>query len=673
MNRTIVVMLLCMWSVCVSSKLNAADELVIHEWGTFTSLQDEGGRAVSRINTDDEPVPGFVHQMFYSGRFSPVEFQLPAAKGAPHGHPEVTMRLETPVTYFHLPKGVREITTDIRVSFNGGWLTEFFPNAEASIDQNVVTTFKNQDLRDTTKGQLDWRGVQIGAVSAGPETDEAVWLAPRKVQAAQLRLGEESERFLFYRGVGHRNAPLRVVRSKVRNQFELYSQASDKDVPLAISKLWLVQVKKDGQVAFRLLPALPGNRQSGEVLTTTSSSFGDIDFSHENLESLQNAMKESLLNEGLFDDEAKALLDTWRISYFKSPGVRLFFLVPQSWTDHVLPLTVSVPAKITRVMIGRIEIVTPEQRGLIQRLVKIPPVNLKPVVEEMRRIQKSTSSEEREEYKVLASGRGQTLSANVAVPESYQVFLDLGRFRTPLILDHLQDRSHYQGYLNQFATELMMPGLAFQRYQLEQDRLAHIRTLRQIHFRRNLETIVQPLQAPAASKSIAFVGDQLIDDWDVNKMFPQQSVIRLGSRTFFPSVFQDYIERLVAPHQPRVVIIHTGLSEVSSGMLPSTIVSEMQEFIAKIREQLPDTKVLVIPPIPISTDQFDFQSLREVRRLVRQLPDDNRHVIVVDVDDDPLVDENGLLNEDVVDQKGRLNQSAYERLSRAITARFAAK
>ena len=38
----------------------------IHEWGTFTALQDESGQALSGINTDDEPVPKFVHGINYA-------------------------------------------------------------------------------------------------------------------------------------------------------------------------------------------------------------------------------------------------------------------------------------------------------------------------------------------------------------------------------------------------------------------------------------------------------------------------------------------------------------------------------------------------------------------------------------------------------------------------------
>jgi hypothetical protein len=44
-----------------TSTLLADDKAVIvHEWGTFTCLQDENGQAVGGINVDDEPVPQFV-------------------------------------------------------------------------------------------------------------------------------------------------------------------------------------------------------------------------------------------------------------------------------------------------------------------------------------------------------------------------------------------------------------------------------------------------------------------------------------------------------------------------------------------------------------------------------------------------------------------------------------
>ncbi len=57
------------------------------------------------------------------------------------------------------------------------------------------------------------------------------------------------------------------------------------------------------------------------------------------------------------------MLKTWEESYFQSWGLRLFYVVPREWTDRHLPLRVSGEVEITRAMIGRIELVTPEQRA----------------------------------------------------------------------------------------------------------------------------------------------------------------------------------------------------------------------------------------------------------------------------------------------------------------------
>src|SRR5262249_27238111 len=88
---------------------------------------------------------------------------------------------------------------------------------------------------------------------------------------------------------------------------------------------------------------------------------------------LRAELKQSLRNEGLFDDEAEAMLNTWQRSYFQGVGQRVFFIVPRKWTDRALPLKFSVPVEVTRAMIGRIELITPEQRQTIATL----PMNAK--------------------------------------------------------------------------------------------------------------------------------------------------------------------------------------------------------------------------------------------------------------------------------------------------------
>jgi hypothetical protein len=420
--------------------------LVVHEWGTFTSFQDEEGKSIGGINTEDEPLPRFVHGLGGYLLIGPIQLPPHWFKGAPACHPDVTMRLETPVIYFHVPSEAKQpISLDVEVAFRGGWLTEFYPAAlvDAPGHEGQVHVFG--PIGPETIGRLEWRGLQVGTGRTGPETREKVWLSPRAVDAAPVTTPEgESERFLFYRGVGQVEAPLAVSRDvsggrlliRSRNHHPpldgrpltgLKTQSS-----LLVKSLWLADVDLEGRVAFRTLPPLEVTRDVGAVLAATPESFQPEEYSLENLAMLQNAMHAALVDDGLFADEARALLDTWEISYFKSLGLRLFFLVPRPWTNDVLPLRISRAADVVRVMVGRIELITPRQRELLAAIGNAPvgaTGHWWPQFED--------ESKEIRFWRDLERGRvnDDLLKVKEAqIPEDYRRYVGLGRFRNALVL-----------------------------------------------------------------------------------------------------------------------------------------------------------------------------------------------------------------------------------------------
>src|SRR5256885_17054804 len=118
--------LCCLCSVCARA---ATGGLVVPEWGACASWQDEPGRAIGGINSDDEPVPRFVHDLNRLLILKPQEAPPVCFQGAPRCHPCVTLRLETPVIYFHLPDEVKTpVDLDVQVAWRGGWLTQFYPD-----------------------------------------------------------------------------------------------------------------------------------------------------------------------------------------------------------------------------------------------------------------------------------------------------------------------------------------------------------------------------------------------------------------------------------------------------------------------------------------------------------------------------------------------------------------
>jgi hypothetical protein len=447
----------CLGSVLLLFAMRAGAQekkWTIHEWGTFTSLQDESGDAIGGINTDDEPVPPFVHRLASFLLLQPTEIPYSFCQGAPACHPDVTMRLETPVIYFHPPVSEKKTTSaNVVVKFRGGWLTEYYPFAEPSApglnpdgynNTNIISrTFEFGHLRANTESKLEWNNLQIGGNWSFTNTTAHVWTSPRAVEAASVRTkNHECEKFLFYRGVAHLDAPLKISRDKSTGELLLRSQL--KDFPLnkslTLNSLWLVDIRPDGRVAFRALPPVSLDRNSKKILAHTAAEFGWKDFSSGNLDKLKTSLRAALVADGLFTDEADALLNTWELSYFKSAGLRVFFLVPREWTDFYLPLDISLPASINRVMVGRIELVTPEQRAQLTAISQVPPAKIQAEYGQMWTNFYAHAVRTQGEFEKLWNEK-KPLSDDIPIPHTYQIFLDLGRFRNALILDEAKRHS----------------------------------------------------------------------------------------------------------------------------------------------------------------------------------------------------------------------------------------
>ena len=267
-------------------------------------------------------------------------------------------------------------------------------------------------------------------------------LRPRKVNAAEVTSAEgETERYLFYRGVGNFSAPLSVVADRQHDRFDLHARFEEVLKPgqtAKINRFWLVHILADGRIAYRAGGPITVEADRKPVVAQTRASFDAKDFAATNLSNLQQNMQETLVDDGLDADEAAALINTWNQAYFRTAGLRLFFLVPQVWTGHYLPLKVSVPAEIHRVMVGRIELESPEQRKLLDTLAKIAT----PHAEWLFKVKNVDA------IKRLAAGRSDFGDLGVKIPDDYQAYLDLGRFRNALVVN--REQQHPTPALGQF-------------------------------------------------------------------------------------------------------------------------------------------------------------------------------------------------------------------------------
>jgi hypothetical protein len=321
--------------------------LTAHEWGTFTSIAGKGGRAADWLPlTGSTDLPAFVEH-----------FQTPDFKGGLRG----TVRMETPVLYFYTN---HPTTLSVHVSFSQGFITEWYPHANRVEPVGLQTHARMVSyLNDWNRRQkqpdssISWDSVSLqpnDSASLPREDSTNHYYAARQTSSTPLRIktqsGEQTEKFLFYRGVASFSVPV-SVNLAADGKMSAENHTSQ-EIPAM-----LVFERRGDKIGFRVADA--------SAATPTL----DPPELNATMDSLKQIVEDMLITQGLYQDEAQAMFQTWRDSWFEE-GSRLLYIVPRDFVDSVLPLSINPPpAQIVRVFVGRMELVTPAtQRAVEQAL-----------------------------------------------------------------------------------------------------------------------------------------------------------------------------------------------------------------------------------------------------------------------------------------------------------------
>ena len=308
---------------------------VVHEWGTFTSVAGPDGQAVNWYPlSEGSDLPCFVRMLTQTSPKVLVS-GLPAVRAS--------VRMETPVIYFYAP---HEMTAQVSVRFPMGLITEWFPDA------TVTPTFLPLDAADAT-GSIDWPRVTVRPgrdVDFLREPGDSHYYPARDTDAAPVSIGDQHEKFLFYRGMA--GFPVTVeARVDERGRIVVSNRGTH-----PLGRVVLFQ-NIDGRMGYRTTTGL-----EREAILEPPVLGRD-------LSDLAAELIGMLVGEGLYMKEARAMVETWRGSWFED-GTRLIYIVPRPDIDRILPLSVSpAPDEVARAFVGRIEIITPAVQDEVERAV----------------------------------------------------------------------------------------------------------------------------------------------------------------------------------------------------------------------------------------------------------------------------------------------------------------
>jgi hypothetical protein len=341
-------------------------DLIVHEWGTFLGMSGSDGASLDGMYHEEHSLPAFVHSR------SRDQLRLPF----------VFLKGETPVIYFYTQTRQR---VRVGVGFPHGIWTQWFPQAllvNPPLAQHAETPDRLKD------GRICWQAEVIPASAIKPAigkslenkrrpeielpatSSDALWNYARDVDAAYVTTSDatkekapaEYEKFLFYRGLGEARLPLHFDSSQ-NGTLSLDREATLGD---GVRQVFVIRVE-NGRAAYRFFPAVRPGERVHDAIPSMTQARAMPDFTR----AIGDELAAGLVKSGLFPKEARAMVNTWTASYFQTDGVRVLFVLPQSWTDAFIPMTVSpTPAQIVRVMVGRVELLTADREKLAEDAVR---------------------------------------------------------------------------------------------------------------------------------------------------------------------------------------------------------------------------------------------------------------------------------------------------------------
>lgn len=329
-----------------------------------------GGRGGTMNLADSKQIEVLLNstdnQYYYSRITGPIAAGF---KGFPTGTPiaNVNVKMETPVIYFYGGSGEK---VNVKVGFNGGSISQWYPQRLKGDTPNKIELKENQmhkslkqllkdkkgytlvdnKVRDFSKnyqGSIEWDVELLDADNAFTfkSAQSPTWIYPKVPNANMVKVGNEYEDYLFYRGIGNIDLPVKF--SVDANEVVKMENNSTEEIPFAFA------FEKTGQlVRYKVLGKVKGEVTIANTEWTKAQPNWQVE--------VFSAMRSGLVNQGLTRDEANGMVKTWWKSYFEHDGLRIFWVVPQNELEKILPLEVNPkPEKSVRVIVGRGDILRP--------------------------------------------------------------------------------------------------------------------------------------------------------------------------------------------------------------------------------------------------------------------------------------------------------------------------
>lgn len=137
---------------------------------------------------------------------------------------------------------------------------------------------------------------------------------------------------------------------------------------------------------------------------------------------------------------------------------------------------------------------------------------------------------------------------------------------------------------------------------------------------------------PPVAGGVVFIGSSSIRMWTtLAQDFPGVALVNRG---FGGSEIRDatrYVDRIVAPHAPRLVVLYAGDNDLMNGRTPAQVADDFRAFVQRVRSHNASVRVayIAIKPSPSRAQLLD--AARDSNTRIAQVAGELGKVDVIDI------------------------------------------
>lgn len=124
--------------------------------------------------------------------------------------------------------------------------------------------------------------------------------------------------------------------------------------------------------------------------------------------------------------------------------------------------------------------------------------------------------------------------------------------------------------------------------------------------------------SPPPAAGILFIGSSIFRLWE--NLGSQMAPLPVFNRAFGGSRTHEvlaYMDRIVLPYRPRVIVYYCGSNDINANVTPVQIAANFRTFVERVRTSVPETRILFVSINKAPQKRDRWTDVDEANRLIR--------------------------------------------------------